>query len=212
MWRFDENFAAGHATQGDNQNGKGDSFGDFICGLLERCSGKNLNYRPSVPGRIFRSHALDAAYPASGVVEVFIETKTAGAPKSPRNPRQRNPLGRAGSSDLDKRVKEAGLKTIDLKAEWARNEGAGSGPAGDLIAWLRRAKPSCHILFAVRVVDSNDLRQTIKKAQSAAQLMDGCGLFCYQPAGRAYEPLEVPLELEMDRAVTRICEQLRALP
>ena len=101
---------------------------------------------------------------------------------------------------------------IGVEIPGARNEGAGSGPAGDLIAWLRGAKPSCHILFAIRVVDSNDLLQTIKKAQSAAQLMDGCGLFCYRPAGSRYEPLEVPLELEMDRAVTRICERLRALP
>ncbi|MBI5708823.1 MAG: hypothetical protein HZC42_00715 [Candidatus Eisenbacteria bacterium] len=212
MWKFDESFSAGSATQGDNQNGKGDFFGDLVCGLLERCSEETLSYRPSVPGRIFRGHALDAAYPASGVVEVFVETKMAGAPKSPRNPSQKNRLGRAGSADLDKRVKEAGLKTIDLKAEWARNQGVGGGPTGDLLTWLRRTKPSCYILLAVRVVDDGDLQRTIRMAQSADQVMDGCGLFCYGPSVGRYAPLEVPLSLEMDRMVTRICEQLRELP
>lgn len=120
MWAFDQNFAGGTANQGDNQNGKGDFFTDLICVLLERCSGRPLEFRPAVNGRIFRNHNLDAAYPATGPVEVLIETKIAGAPKSPRNPMQRNALGRPGSADLDKRIKEAGLKTIDLKAEWAR--------------------------------------------------------------------------------------------
>ncbi|MEK7331551.1 MAG: hypothetical protein AAB113_12200, partial [Candidatus Eisenbacteria bacterium] len=212
MWRFDANFSTGRATQGDNQNGKGDFFGDLLCGLLERCSDKTLSYRPGVPGRVFQGHALDAAYPATGIVEVFIETKTAGAPKSPRNPSQRNPLGRPGASDLDKRIKEAGLKTIDLKAEWARNEGAGSGPAGDLLTWIRRSRPSCYIIFAVRIVDDNDLQRTVRMAQSADQITDGCGLFCYQPVDGRYVSREIPSQLELDRMVTRICEQLRALP
>lgn len=209
MWGFDQNFAKGLADQGDNQNGKGDFFTDLICVLLERCSGKQLEYRPAVPGRIFPNHNLDAAYPARGTVEVLIETKIAGAPKGPRNPTQRNPLGRPGSADLDKRIKEAGLKTIDLKAEWARREGRGRGPTGDFVTWLRRAKPSCYLMLAVRVVDDADLRRALRVADAANQLMDGCALVCYQPAGDHYRLREVSTQLEMDRVLSRICDELQ---
>jgi hypothetical protein len=211
MWQFDELFAAGQANQGDNQNGKGDFLTDLICVLLERCSDKELEYRPGVPGRIFRTHNLDAAYPATGPLEVLIETKITGAPKSARNPRQKNPLGRPGSADLDKRLKEAGLKTIDLKAEWSRSAGQGGGPAGDFVTWLRRSKPSCYLFLAVRVIDESDFRRAVRFADAANLVMDGCGMFCYQPVDGRYELREVPTQLEVDRVLSRICDQLRAL-
>ena len=110
MWEFDQNFARGEANQGDNQNGKGDFFTDLIALLLENCSEKALYGRGSVPGLIFPKHALDASYPQTGTVEVLIETKVAGAPKTVRNPSQKNPRGRMGSADLDKRIKETGRK------------------------------------------------------------------------------------------------------
>lgn len=159
MWGFDQNFAAGLADQGDNQNGKGDFFTDLTALLLENCSGKELHGRGAVPGLIFPNHNLDTSYPRTGTVEILIETKAAGAPKSLRNPRQKNPQGRAGSSDLDKRVKEAGLKTIDLKAEWARTAGQGGGPTSDLLTWLRRSKPLSFLFLAIRVVDEKDLEE-----------------------------------------------------
>jgi hypothetical protein len=212
MRRFDFNFVEGIANQGDNQNGKGDFFTDLVCILLERCSDKALLPRPAVPGLIFRRHKLDAAYPPAGTVEVLIETKVAGAPKTGRNPRQRNPLGRPGSADLDKRIKEAGFKTIDLKAEWARSAGRGEGPSGDFITWLRRAKPSCYLLLALRVIDEHDLQAAIRFATAANQVMDACGLYCYSPAGSAYAPQEVPTNLELDRIFSRVCDQLRQLP
>ena len=211
LWRFDENFARGIADQGDNQNCKGDFFTDLICVLLERCSSKQLEHRPGVHGRIFRNHNLDAAYPARGSLEVLIETKIAGAPKGVRNPRQLNPLGRRGSADLDKRIKEAGLKTIDLKAEWARTAGQGGGPTGDFLGWLKRSKPSCYLLLAVRVIDANDLRAAVRVAEAADQVMDACGLVCYEPAEDHYEHRDVPTHLELDRVMSRICDQLRDL-
>lgn len=136
MWDFDQAFAIGQADQGDNQNGKGDFFTDLIALLLENCSGKELHGRGAVPGLIFPNHNLDTSYPEKGTVEVLIETKVAGAPKSIRNPRQKNPRGRAGSADLDKRVKEAGLKTIDLKAERP-------GPTGREGARQATCSPGC---------------------------------------------------------------------
>jgi hypothetical protein len=49
-------------------------------------------------------------------------------------------------------------------------------------------------------------------AEAGNQVMDGCGLFCYEPSESAYAPSEVPLHLEMDRVLGRICDELRNLP
>jgi hypothetical protein len=214
MWGFDQNFIAGVANQGDNQNGKGDFFTDLIALLLERCSGKSLQGRGAVPGLIFPTHNLDASYPPSGTVEVLVETKAAGAPKTGRNPKQKNPLGRPGSSDLDKRIKEAGLKTIDLKAEWARTEGRGGGPTSDLVSWLHASKPKCFLFMAIRVVDEDDALRTVSFANAASQIMDGVGLVTYQPnpARSGYVTCNVPSHLELDRVLSRVCTALRNLP
>jgi hypothetical protein len=90
MWEFDRNFTSGLATQGDNQNGKGDFFTDLIALLLESSTGKPLFGRGAVPGLFFGQHNLDASYPPRGQVELLIETKVAGAPKTGRNPAQKN--------------------------------------------------------------------------------------------------------------------------
>ncbi|MGH8611995.1 MAG: hypothetical protein ACREYF_08115 [Gammaproteobacteria bacterium] len=212
MRAFDQNFADGIANQGDNQNGKGDFFTDLICLLLQHCSQRVLGTRPRVPGLIFEAHHLDAVYPMAGPVELLIETKVLGTPKTSRNPSQQNPLGRPGSSDLDKRIKEAGLKTIDLKAEWARTEGRGEGPSSDFTTWLRRSKPSCYLLLAVRIVDDGDLRRAIRFADAANLVMDGTGLFCYGPFEDEYVRRVVPTHVELDRVFSRVCDFLRNLP
>jgi hypothetical protein len=214
MWDFDQNFAAGLANQGDNQNGKGDFFTDLIALLLENCSGKELHSRGGVPGLIFPKHNLDTSYPREGTVEVLIETKAAGAPKSVRNPRQKNLKGRPGSSDLDKRVKEAGLKTIDLKAEWARNAGQGGGPTSDLLTWLRQSKPLSFLFLAIRVVDRSDFDRTLFFANAANRMMDDVGVVVYEtnPAGDGYQACKVPPHLELDRVLSRVCTALRVLP
>ena len=214
MWKFDRKFANGEANQGDNQNGKGDFFTDLMALLLENCSEKPLYGRGAVPGLIFPIHALDASYPESGTVEVLIETKVAGAPKTLRNPSQKNPRGRMGSADLDKRIKEAGLKTIDLKAEWARGAGKGGGPTNDLITWLRQSKPMSVLFMAIRVVDGNDLERTIHFANAAAQMMDAVGLVAYEPnpEGDGYRVMKSPPHLELDRVLSRVCTALRNLP
>ena len=196
---------------GDNQNGKGDFFTDLIALLLENATGKTLSGRGAIPGLFFPKHNLDASYPASGEVQVLIETKAAGAPKTGRNPRQQNPKGRAGSNDLKKRVTEVGLKTIDLKAEAARRAGEGRGPSGDLVSWLRRSKPLCFLFLAVRVVSDGDLRNTIQFADTANQILDGVGLVAYEPNldETGYSALAVPPQIELDRVLLRVATALR---
>lgn len=214
MWGFDQGFAAGLADQGDNQNGKGDFFTDLIALLLENCSGKELHGRGAVPGLIFPNHNLDTSYPPEGTVEILIETKVAGAPKTLRNPQQKNPKGRPGSSDLDKRVKEAGLKTIDLKAEWARHAGQGGGPTSDLLTWLRQSKPLSFLFLAIRVVDPSDFDRTLFFANAANRMMDDVGLVAYEPkvSGNGYRACKIPPHLDLDRVLSRVCTALRHLP
>jgi hypothetical protein len=215
MYEFDQLVANGVANQGDRQNGKGDFFNDVVSLLLERCSGKDLYVRPNVPGLSFARHDLDAAYPSSGLVELTIETKATGVPKHPGNTRQKNLAGRPGAADLEKRVKEASLKNIDIKAERAREEGRGGGATADLSEWLKASPPKCYMLLACRVVDENDLERCKYFARIAAAWFDGCGLFPYglNAARDGYEAKVVKdTGLEMDRVLSRVCTTLRGLP
>ncbi len=212
MWDFDHNVTTGAATQADVQNGKGDFFTDLIALVLENASGKSLYGRGAIPGLFFPTHSLDASYPPDGQVEVLIETKAAGAPA---NPRQKTPKDRRASADLKKRITEVGLKTIDLKAEYARHAGQGQGPAGDLVTWLRRSKPSCLLFLAIRVADALDRKSTIEHAQIADHMMDGVGLVAYEPDAeeKRYRLVEdLPLHLELDRVLSRVASHLRDLP
>src|SRR3954451_9604917 len=176
MYAFDNLVVQGVADQGDVQNGKGDYFNDVLAFLLEQCSGKTLHTRPDVPGLSFRRHKLDVAYPATGTVAFTIETKATGIPKHPRNPLQQNPEGLAGSADLEKRIKEASFKNIDIKAEVARLQGQGGGPTSNLGQWMRTAPPRCYMFMAVRVRDNADLKATVAFGHIAATWFDECGL------------------------------------
>lgn len=214
MWQFDAHVASGVANQGDIQNGKGDFFNDFLSGVLGACSGKEVHTRPGVPGLSFRNHKLDIAYPATGQIELVVETKATGVPKHGRNPQQKNPEGRPGSADLEKRIKEAAFKNIDIKGEVARVGGKGGGATSDLGHWLRSTPPKCYLFLAVRVVDHNDLARAADLAQTATVWFDGCGLYSYgkDNAGTGYEPKKVHTTLELDRVLSQVCTALRLLP
>lgn len=215
MQQFDALVADGTADQGDNQNGKGDFLNDMLALILSNCSGKDLHTRPGVPGLSFRNHMLDVAYPASGDVGLVIETKATGIPKHARNPLQKNPEGRAGSADLEKRIKEASFKNIDIKAEAARLAGKGGGPTSDLGTWIKSAPPRCFMFLAVRVRDDADLRRSIDFGHIAATWFDACGLYCYgwDASHTQYEAKPVgATSLELDRVVSNVCTALRAMP
>ena len=70
-------------------------------------------------------------------------------------------MGAAGTLNpkLEKRIKEAAFKNIDVKGERARSEGRGGGATNDLGHWLRSTPPRCYLFLACRVVDDNDLRK-----------------------------------------------------
>jgi hypothetical protein len=213
MWQFDLHVANGIANQGDIQNGKGDFFNDFLSELLKRCSEKEVNTRPNVAGLSFPNHKLDIAYPLTGKVELTVETKATGVPKHPRNPAQRNPEGRPGAADLEKRIKEAAFKNIDIKGEIARVEGKGGGATSDLATWLQQTPPKCYLFFACRVTDDNDLRRTQDLALTAKVWFDACGLYCYgkDSEGTAYERKRVHPSIELDRVLAEVCTALRLL-
>ena len=215
MQEFDELVVAGVADQGDRQNGKGDFFNDMLAQLLANCSGKDLHSRPDVPGLSFVNHKLDVAYPAQGEVRLVIETKAAGTPKHGGNEKQKNPEGRPGSADLEKRIKEASFKNIDIKAEQARKAGIGGGPTSDLESWMAKAPPRCYMFLAVRITDLSDLAKANKYAQIAGHWFDACGLYCYgwDKGHSAYEakPVGAPTH-QLDRVLSGVCTALRAMP
>jgi hypothetical protein len=214
MWKFDQSVALGVADQGDIQNGKGDFLNDFLGVLLAHGSGKEMARRPGVPGLSFRRHKLDCAYPATGDVLFVAETKATGIPKHPRNPKQKNPDGRPGSQDLEKRVKEASLKNIDIKAEHARRVGKGGGATSDLVTFLRQTPPLTCMFITSRVVDDGD-RAAVEDFGRICQVwFDYCGIYCYglDAARTAYVQKPVHTTLELDRTLSQVQTALRAMP
>lgn len=212
---FDGLVREGGTTQGDRRNGKGDFLNDILALLLERCSEKELHTRRSVPGLLFRNHSLDVAYPRTGTVKLTIETKAAGIPKHPGSPKQR-PEGRAGSADLEKRIKEAAWKDIDIKGEYARGRGTGGGATSDLTHWLRQTPPRNWLFLSIRARSQGDLDQAVDFAHIAARWFDGCGLYAYGHRSwdlkKGYEAKPVPTTLEFDRVLHDVCTALRNLP
>ena len=218
MEGFDRNVASGVADIGDLQNGKGDFFNDLLALLLENCAGVTLYSRGGVPGLIFPTHNLDVTFPSSGVVEFMLEAKAVGTPKHPLSPKQKA-IGRSGSADLDKRVKEIGFKTIDLKAEHARILAArGQRPTiitGDLTAWLHSVRPRAYVFIAARVINEKDRDRLVRFANVAGQVSDAVGVYCFTPVSpeqpTTYKALPVPSHVELERVLFRACQDLAAL-
>lgn len=218
MESFDRNIASGLADMGDLQNGKGDFFNDLLALLLENCAQLQLFSRSAVPGLIFPKHNLDVTYPNSGAIEFILEAKAVGTPKHPGSPQQKR-IGRAGSADLDKRIKEIGFKTIDLKAEFARMAAAqGQSPntiSGDLTTWLRSVKPKSYVFLAARVISEKDRERVIRMADVAGLVSDAVGLYCYRPVApdepTTYKPEVVPPHIELGRVLFRACQDLTAI-
>lgn len=193
MSAFDADLAATSKADGgdikaDLQNGKGDFFNDLIALILENRSGIGQLYaRQDVPGLILTSHNLDGVYPPVGEIRFLLETKMVGTVKHVGSPKQKE-AGRNGSADLGKRVKELAFKSIDLKGEASRRRvvaGAGgveAGPGGgDLSTWLHSIPPNIYFFVAARVLGDQDFKAVLSWAQTAAQVVDAVGVYCYEP-------------------------------
>jgi hypothetical protein len=215
MERFDAEVIAGRASEGERQNGKGDYFNEVIAAIVENASGVPLNRRTGVKGLVFRDYNLDVTHPSSGQAEILIEAKTMGTPKHPGN-EQADPAGRSASADLPKRLREAGFKTIDLKAGYGFHQtGADrqAGPSGSLTSWLRKAKPLSYVLIAARVTDEGDLKRMIDDTVSMTKIMDGMGLFCFMAddptsPSPVYSSCEVPASVELARTLHDVAQQM----
>lgn len=187
--------------------------------MLENCADVTLFSRGGVPGFVFANHNLDLTYPNTGVVRFTLEAKAVGTPRHPLSPKQK-PIGRPGSADLAKRVKEVAFKSIDLKAEYGRimairGESPSSTPGGNLTTWLRAVPPSGYLFIAARVVSESDFDAAVAFAHTAAQVQDGVGLFCFSPESVArpttYKKVPVPIGLSIERVLYRACQDLVAL-
>jgi len=218
MEAFDDNVVSGLADMGDLQNGKGDFFNDLLALILENCSQTTLYSRGGVPGLIFPKHNLDVSYPDVGAVQFTVEAKAVGTPRHPGSPKQKA-IGRPGSADLDKRVKEIAFKAIDLKAEYARIlSERGESPnviSGDLTTWMKSVKPRAYVFFAARVVSDKDRDRVVRFANLAGLVSDAVGVFCFRPIS-AHQPTRyrtdpVPPHIEIARVLFRACQDLRAM-
>jgi hypothetical protein len=99
-------------------------------------------------------------------------------------------------ADTNKRVKELAFKSIDLKGEAARrltmvgvSPTSGGAGGGDLSTWLHASRPRIYLFMAVRVVSDSDFNAVVRWAETAAQVVDAVGLYCYEPAGAGSPPI-----------------------
>jgi hypothetical protein len=206
------------------QNGKGDWFNNVVALLLERCAGvETLYVRRGVPGLIIPEHNLDGVYPGDTSREIgfLLEAKMMGTPKHANSAGEKL-VGRAGSADTNKRVKELAFKSIDLKGEAARRlamvgtapTGGGAG-GGDLSTWLHASRPLIYFFMAVRVISDTDFQAVLRWTQTAAQVVDAVGLYCYESEPYQFTSYRrrdgVPTAYELERVLYRACLELRKL-
>lgn len=144
-----------------------------------------------------------------------------GTPKHANSPGDKL-AGRAGSMDTGKRVKELAFKSIDLKGEAARRLAmAGMAPTsggaggGDLSTWLHGSRPRIYFFMAVRVLNDTDLAAVVRWAETAAQVVDAVGLYCYEPLAGSFTTYRrrsgVPTAYELERVLYRACIELQGL-
>jgi hypothetical protein len=201
---------------------KGDFFNDVLELLLQRATQKTLATRGDVDGLLL-DHRLDLTYPDASTStvrpEVIVETKMAGTPQHPENRKSTPREGRRASQDLDKRIKEAAYKDVDIKGLHAATAGTGGGGGGSLTAWLKSTPPKSYLLLAIRVAEPTDMDLSIEKADAAANWFQKCGLFMYGHRDwdleLRYEKKTLPRgrrSLELQSVLADVCADLNALP
>lgn len=219
MSAIDTLVAAGVADKGDWQNCKGDVFNDLLALILENCAQVELLTRHFIPGLIRANHNLDVTYPAEGVAQFLLEAKALGNPKHPGSEAEKD-IGRRGSADVDKRVHEVAFKVIDLKLEYGRRlaeagQSPETVPGGSLKSWLRGNKPTTYLFMSARVVSNTDLRALVRQADVAQQVVDGVGIFAFEPSSsaeptKAYRSVtsDIPRPYQIDNVLYEACQEL----
>jgi hypothetical protein len=206
------------------QNGKGDWFNNVLAYLLEQCSGIETFYvRREVPGLIIPKHNLDGVYPGDlkSEIEFLLEAKMMGTPKHANSGGEKQE-GRAGSADTNKRIKELAFKSIDLKGEAARRltmmgiSPTDGGPGGgDLSTWLHASRPRIYFFLAARVISDTDFAAMVRWAETAAQVVDAVGLYCFEAipgTTTSYRARPgIPTAYELQRVLFRACQDLQSL-
>jgi hypothetical protein len=86
---------------------------------------------------------------------------------------------------------------------------------GDLSTWLHENRPKIYFFMAVRVLSDTDFAAVIRWAQTAAQVVDAVGLYCYEPIPGSftrYRPrADVPTAHELARVLYSACLDLRQI-
>jgi hypothetical protein len=172
---------------------------------------------------VFKTHELDVTYPATGPARFTLEAKVLGTPLHPGNEKsQTNALGRSGSADLDKRLKEAAFKAIDLKAEYdllVAGQGGASrtGPGhASMTSWLRQQLPSAYVFLAARCIDETDRQRLMMSATAINQVFDHVGVFCFGPIDEnhptTYKVIPVqPNAYDIAHVIQEACRDLREI-
>jgi len=69
--------------------------------------------------------------------------------------------------------------------------------------------------MGVRVLGDTDFAAVVRWAETAAQVVDAVGLYCYEPSTRSFTDYRrrsgVPTPYELERVLYRACLELRGL-
>ena len=138
----------------------------------------------------------------------------AGTPKHPGSPTA-GVMGRRGSADVDKRIREIALNVIDLKLADVQG---GTTTIGDITTWIQETRPRFFAISGFRIIDANDLKTVVDRFQYLANsYANGVGLVLFEPVGRStpegrvtYRSIPPPGGMSIDDAVRRMCRVIKS--
>ncbi len=207
---FDTEYSIGKQDTGWYQL-KGRFFNDLIVDLVENCAGRPIARRAKRPGTLFAAIDLDICYPVDPKSPPIVagESKIAGTPPHSRNKN----VARAGSQDLDKRLREVALNALDVKIA---NAATRDQSIIDIADWIRRTNPRYFTFWAFRADSVTDFQKAVRRLDAlASSYADGVGGFFYEPISpnepTTYRVLTPPDSLNMERVLSRLCRLIANL-